>query len=470
MVSAPHLWAGFQEIVDSLEKHGVPRPSPSWMADVERFYLHPTALTWIGCVGRGGGKNLVGILCDLTELLFEDFGIPPGERHYHVHVSENTTEAKKTLRQMAQYLIMMAIPHTATADTIELSGELSDRGCKVLAARVGANSGFRSTGGTTQESAKWSGDDAANPAEEIVTSWAAQMVTHANARKRHFSTPMGREGFFYDALSRGEADGRQILTQGPTWKFNPSVSEETTKSLAPDPRVWRREYCGEPQAGAMSAFDADEIDAAIAHARPEGTPLQKHIIIDASSGRKDAFTYAVAGWVIPPRGAAWRPYLKVYLANEVSNEVAQKEGSDAVVGRIAAVARAHGVTTVHGDQREALFIRGAFDNQGLTFVQHDWTSKSKPAAVERVRTWLREGTLAIPDDPAKLRRELLSCEEKITPSGQFTFAARGNGHDDYAALLVTAAMAQLEGAFVAEEPDASCRIGKGNGRASMRAA
>lgn len=469
MPAAPHLWTGFQEIVDSLAKHGVPRPSPAWMREVERFYLHPTATTWIACVGRGGGKNLVGILCDLTEMLFEDFSVPPGELHYHVHVSENTTEAKKTLRQMAQYLTMLAVPHTATTDTIELLGELSDRGCKVLAARVGANSGFRSTGGTTQESAKWSDNDAANPAEEIVTSWAAQMVTHPNARRRHFSTPMGRDGFFFEALARGEA-ANQIVTQGPTWVFNPSISEEFTHTLAPDPRVWRREYKGEPQAGALSAFDADQIDAAIAHPRPEGTRMRRRIIIDASSGRKDAFTYAVVGWVLPPKDAPWRPYLQFYLADEVSNQVAITEGSGQVIHKIAAVAQANDVIQLHGDQRECLFIKGAFEDRGLSFTAHDWTSKSKPAAVERVRTWLRDGAIALPAEPAKLRRELLSFEEKLTPSGQFTFAARGNGHDDYVALLVTAAMAQFVGALVWEEPDAKLSIGPGNGRAHLRAA
>lgn len=446
------LWRGFSEIAAALAVHGVPRPSPAWLAEVERFYMHPTATTWIACVGRGGGKNLVGILCDLTELLFGDFDVPPGERHYHVHVSENRTEAEKTLRQMAQYLRMLGIDHEATVDTIDLGGELADRGEKVLAARIGANSGFRSTGGTTQESAKWSnGLDAANPAEEIVTSWSAQMVTHATARKRHFSTPMARDGFFFDALTRGET-GDQIVTVGPTWVFNPSVSEARTRVLAPNPRTWRREYMAEPQAGALSAFDADQIDAAIAHPRPDGLRLRRHLVIDASSGRKDAFTFAVAGWVTPAIGASWRPYIEIAVAGEVSNEIARSEGANAVITRIARVGREHNVLHVHGDQRDAPFISDAFAAHGMLFTQYDWTAKSKPEAVERVRTWLREGSIALPSEP-KMRSQLLAFEERIAPSGQFTFGARGSGHDDYPALLVTAAMASLEGDLVHEEPD-----------------
>lgn len=98
--NARRLLRGFEEIATSLTKHGVPHPSERWMVDVERFYTHATATAWIACVGRGGGKNLIGLLCDLTELLFGRFTIPAGERHYAVHVSENRTEAEKTLRQV----------------------------------------------------------------------------------------------------------------------------------------------------------------------------------------------------------------------------------------------------------------------------------------------------------------------------------------------------------------------------------
>jgi hypothetical protein len=49
----------------------------------------------------------------------------------------------------------------------------------------------------------------------------------------------------------------------------------------------------------------------------------------------------------------------------------------------------------------------------------------------------------------QLRDELLEFEERSTTTGAFTFGARGSGHDDYVALLLTAAMAdgqrQLQG-------------------------
>src|SRR5450432_913768 len=77
---------------------------------------------------------------------------------------------------------------------------------------------------------------------------------------------------------------------------------------------------------------------------------------------------------------------------------------------------------------------------------HDWTGQSKPLAVETVRRWLREGTLWLPTagKGESLKRELLQFEERLTPSGQFTFRGRGTMHDDYVALLLTAALADAD--------------------------
>lgn len=41
----------------------------------------------------------------------------------------------------------------------------------------------------------------------------------------------------------------------------------------------------------------------------------------------------------------------------------------------------------------------------------------------------------------RLRNELLGFEERISGSGGFTYGARGKNHDDYVALLITAAIA-----------------------------
>jgi hypothetical protein len=103
-----------------------------------------------------------------------------------------------------------------------------------------------------------------------------------------------------------------------------------------------------------------------------------------------------------------------------------------------------GVTHVIGDQRESFLLTSEFGRQGLRFTPLAWSNQNKIDAVERIRRWLREQTLVLaPHD--RLRSELLGFQERITPTGYLTYGARGSSHDDYAALVMTAAMAEAEG-------------------------
>jgi len=121
--------------------------------------------------------------------------------------------------------------------------------------------------------------------------------------------------------------------------------------------------------------------------------------------------------------------------------------ADAIVARVARLAVDRGVTSVHADQRESFALESLFSAANLDYHVHDWTSTSKPQAVERLRRWFADDRVALPTH-AKLKIELLAFEERVTPSGQFTFGARGSGHDDYVALLLTAVMASGDEADV----------------------
>jgi hypothetical protein len=113
---------------------------------------------------------------------------------------------------------------------------------------------------------------------------------------------------------------------------------------------------------------------------------------------------------------------------------------NAIVARVAQAMRDAGVRIVHGDQRESLMLQAEFARHSIEYRVHDWTASSKPPAVERVRRLLADSALVLPPHE-KMRRELLAFEERISASGSFTFGARGNKHDDYVALLITAMMA-----------------------------
>lgn len=463
--------------------HGL---TPWWQAQLGRWYASGTR-RFVGRVGRGGIKSTTAARVALVEVLFGEWPVPPGEVHYFAFVSASKAEAGQRLRQIAEMLRALGVAFDQAGDELIIP-ELR-RGVRVFAATVGAVSGFRCFGFCADELAKWtSADSAANPAPEVIASLRAMCVTHPGAREFLISSPLGLLDFHAQAFERGDNEN-QVTASAPTWIANPSITEEQTRDLEPDERIWAREYAAQPQAGAFAVFSPTSIERAFARSRT-GEHAERAIVIDASSGRKDTFAFAVVSWATPtsdlPHGTVIRshtvpstdwidglpyeasrtvesyftqgphgelvpyehqtlpPFLCFSVIDGFEGRFAEQVSSDDIVERIARTARQHGARHVHGDQRESYTLTSQFRRHGLRFWEHPWTATSKPDAVAHVRRLLTEGRIALPEHE-RLRRELHTFEERFTPSGSLTFGARGSGHDDYVALLITAAMADLGG-------------------------
>lgn len=224
--------------------------------------------------------------------------------------------------------------------------------------------------------------------------------------------------------------------------------------------------------GASSVFDFDAVQRAFrnpSRARDWGRPV---CIVDASSGKKDAWTFAICQWIDPmlkdedilfeevPGGMAMvvdsydRPvakpgasaarYLHFWKIDGFEGGFWEQVRADDIVARVSALCHRAGVRQVFGDQREAFALEADFRRCGLRFTEHPYTSGSKASAVERVRRWLRDGVVIFKEHD-RLRSELINFVEKPTPGGGFTFGARGSGHDDYCCLVLTAALADMAG-------------------------
>lgn len=428
-------FAQFEQLDAELEAVGFPPTTPWWRAQLRRLYEHPTARRLVARVGRGGIKSTTAVKFALAELLFGNWNVPLGERHFAVFVSVRQDEAGARLRQAEAMCRALGIPARLIGD--ELRFDDMPLAMKVLAASVASVSGPRAVCKVGDELAKWTNaDHSANPAPEVVASLRAMSVTHRGARELLVSSALSTRDYHFEQCALGDTRS-QIVAEAPTWEANPSITEAQTRELEPDERVWRREYAAIPQAGNSSAFDHDAVERAF---EPPVTPAERGhrvIVLDPSSGRKDAWTWGIAGWAYPKNGASW---LQFDLVDGIEGGFFRSVSSEAVVQRIARLAELEGIRQVHSDQREAYALESLFTREGLAFEVHDWTSASKPEAVEKLRRWLAEGRLALPQH-RKLRNELLAFEERITPSGAFTFGARGSGHDDYVALLLTAVMA-----------------------------
>ncbi|MEI9951627.1 MAG: hypothetical protein WDO74_22270 [Pseudomonadota bacterium] len=408
-----------------------------WKEQLARWYAHPTARTLVARVGRGGTKSHISVKVALNEVIHGDWFVPPGEQHFWAYVSTTKDEAAQRLNLIERFLIDLGLKYERNGDQITVQDE--PRGWRVFAATVASVSGFRCFGATGDELCKWkSADKMANPAGEVMASINAMTVTHPGARRLLVSSPLGMTDHHYKRFALGDT-ADQLTCEAPTWIANPSITEQQTHELEPDPRIWSREYAARPQAGALSVFEPEAIVRAFQWPSPMGDPPARVCVIDASSGRKDSWTWGVCGW----RDVGGR---KALVFDKIEGFVgtfwAQKSGEQ-IIQAIAEALKAQGIRRVFGDQRESFMIGAAFSRHYLTFQEMTWTAPSKERAVGTVRRWLADGMVYLPEHE-KLKDELLEFEERTTAAGGFTFAARGTGHDDFVALLLTAAMADAE--------------------------
>lgn len=433
MSPRPELFDALERVDKRLVSAGVPPLTPWWRDELRAFY-GADARVHAARVGRGGVKSTTAAKCLTVEVLFGDWQVPPGERHWAINISENVDEARARLGQIAQYLEILGVPFDSVGEQILLRD--MRLGFWTRAARIGATSGPRAVAWSIDEAAKLS-VDGVNPAEELAASLRAASVTHREARGRAYSSPFGMVGYHHTLVSAG-SDGHVFVSTAPTWVANPSLSEQDTRDLEPDARLWSREYAAVPQASQLAAFDTDAIERAM-RARSATTRGARVLVLDPSSGRSDAWTWALVGWDGDAAGA----FLRVDNIGAVEGRFWEQTSGDEIVAKLASLALEHQVGAAHGDQRESLMIRAAFARHGLKYVVHDWSNTAKVVAVERLRRWMKEGALAI-EEHDRMRRELLAFEEKITASGALTFGGRG-AHDDFVALLITAAIADSRG-------------------------
>ena len=442
----------------ALAATGFPPLSPWWRDVVTDFYLSDARQLVLRC-GRRAGKSSTLCRIAVLEGLYGEHDVPPGDVGIVGCVSVNRDESASRLRTIKAILDALGVPYRERDGSVELTRRRVV--FKSFAATLGGVVGGTWIAAICDEVARWrDADSNANPASEVLGSLRPTLATMPNARLFLSSSPLGTEDAHAKAFDAGNSDFQRVA-HAPTWLANPTLSEADCRKLEPDERIFQREYAAIPQAGSLACFDATAVARAFAHEAPDGEEGRRLLILDPSSGRKDAFSYAVACVVSPKRAAfgeepeTWRPYVRFLLVDGIEGNFWQRESSETLVDRLAIVAKEYGCESVHADQREAFALQGAFQSRRLPYFVHDWTAQSKPLAVERVRRRFAEGTIALPNHE-RLAHELATFEERFTASGALTFGARGSGHDDFVALLLTAALAE-EAGFLVAAPVATLR-------------
>ena len=432
------------EHLDALEgalvSAGFPAMSKWWRSTLAEFY-GTRRRQLVLRVGRRGGKSSTLCRVAVLEALYGDHKIPPGDVGVVGVVSVSKDEATQRLRTIKAILDVLRVPYTPTAESIALVG-------KPIVFKVFACTSAGVVGGTwicaiADEVARWrDADSGANPATEVLASLRPTMATQKSARLFLSSSPLGNLDAHAVAFDVGTSAFQQVAF-AETWVANPAITESETHGLEPDPRLHAREYGAVPQAGERSVFAPEDVARAFEpRLTRDHEVIARAVVIDASSGKKDRWTYCLVER-IRDCDRELTVFSKIGAFDAKDFRSGDLTGAKAVA-KIAAFAKANGVDTVHGDQRESMLMRDLFESNGVHFQEHVWTGPAKIDAVAKVARWFSDKTILI-GSHEPMRRELLTFEERITSSGSFAYGARGNDHDDFVALTITAALADIEG-------------------------
>jgi hypothetical protein len=416
-----------------------------WGSELQRFYAHPTALSLIERVGRGGAKSNTSVKVGVNEILNGKFDIPPGEVHYWAQVSESKGEAAERLRLYESFFRALGIEYQQHAGDSIIIPSLR-RGVRVFACTIGAVSGFRCIGYAADEAAKWENrDHSANPAQEVIVSIEAMTVTHPKARALVISSPWGVDDYHYELFERGDTDD-QLVGSAPTWVANPTVTREQCLIKAKgDEKILDREYGAIPGSTVTSAFDSLDLKQAFLTRLTPSDRGATAVAIDASSLRGDAFAWLV--------GEECKDGIRISLIDAVEGEALREHKMQDVVDRVVKCAREATARRVFGDQREAASLESMFGTAGLGFTAYNWNQSSKDEAFQLLRKMLREKRIEFCEHP-KLRQELRDVKARLVPSGVTVYATNGL---DYLSAVITLIHAILAGDFRESAPGGPTR-------------
>ncbi len=409
--------------------------SPWWRSRLRRWYATgKRRLT--ARVGRRGGKSSTLCRLAVTEALYGDHKVPPGDIGVVAIISARRPDALERLRTIKAILDALGTAYTERGDSIELRDKRVV--FTVFTASIAGVSGFTAIFVICDECAKWrDSDTGANPAAVVIGSVTPTLATMPNGRIVLSSSPMGLLDAHADAYSLGDTSF-QMVAHAASWEANPSITEASTRDLEPDEVVWQREYAAIPQAEAetsllMSSILDKNTRSGIGDLLPDDRHTYTATIDPATRG--NAWTLVVG--CLTDRGIR-----RIALVREWRGTKATPLVPGVVFNEIAALLRPYDLKHVHSDQFSEDTMRELARQHGLAYLVTPWTAAVKADAYDALKTLAQETKLDLPDDPT-VKTDLLGIRQKLTRTGiSYELATQGPRHSDYAPCIAMNLMFQ----------------------------
>jgi len=475
----------YRKVDAALVSKGHPATSGAWLDALTSFWLSGVLRMVVRKGRQVGASTIVCPRVIAATVLGGEFAQSKGSRGTVRLVSHRQKEASERLYNVERTFFDLGIKVSTKDDAIVIPNRpvLVQSFPSSVSAQRGGNDWLD----WEDEMPAWrDGDGAANPAEAIDAAIVPAGAMHPNRRIYSVGTPQGHLDFHAQLVAQGDTPSQRAYS-GPSWHWNPTLTEERCRELQPRPIVFDREFGAIPSDEGIAVYPIELIDAAMARTEPE-CPAFEHetvLAIDASRGG-DAWTYCFARYVLPDKLEAirklslvhprvtrrWTDQGQVVESYEVQTErgewvpvdaelarvkpllvileigtvpdAADAEGAAQYLGR-----RARGmgdwgrpVRRCFADQYEAGALSVLLRREGLDFREMTWTNTTKREATDRIEFHLRERTIVLPNHPV-LRRQLSEWSERTSKTGLIVYSGRGR-HDDFAQCLHTLAMGEVD--------------------------
>lgn len=460
------------------------RDKASWKAEAAATGLNRRQRRELWArVGRRGRKSFTMAFVAVFEALYggHERYLFPGEQGLIAVISKDVAGSNLVARFVELHAQSLGLSTNWTSvgnvRVLQIEGVVFGVAC--FACNAKAPRGWAVPVIILDEPAHWATDDAfVNSDDDVLAAIKPAMAQFPDGRLLAISSPLAKVGLHYETIERclDGSDGDVLSVEGPTWEWNPDISEDRTRELEKDDKIWSREYAARAQDSLSNAIPSEVIDAAQRYL-PDGLRMMTPVVcVDFSAGRGDACVWARVCWAhqdeIPefvserqyfpgvgyyfepvvdehgnptpnPQFEPRPPMLVVGPLDHQTGRFWDSIPSSSLVARIARDAKRWGATTVIGDQAQNYSLESLFAQHGLKFLSVAWSSQNKQAAAARLNRLLRDKQVLLPMPSESAAAALLDAEarayqERVLPSGALQYAAPANQHDDHvSAALMT---------------------------------
>ncbi|MBX3198247.1 MAG: hypothetical protein KF894_08890 [Labilithrix sp.] len=441
----------FRALDSALQAKGWVPTSPWWHRTIERFYRTGRRQLVLR-VGRRGGKSSTLCRLAVTEALYGEHVIPRGDTGVVAFISTRIEEAADRLKTICQMLDDLGVEYDPLPKGYGVQLRERPVAFRVFAASIAGVSGFTGIFVVADEVAKWKdAKTLANPAAEVLASVRPTLATQPNARIILSSSPLGRFDAHYDAYEAGEAaepgkEPFQAVAGAVSWVANPTLTEEGTKLLEPDPAKWQREYAIVPSDDVSeSIISKDEL---------ERVTRTGHTILEAQPGHEywAAMDPATSGnaWTLAVGCLRWSPVTfvdpetdlpvtelrlkrSVVLAREWRGLPGKPLRPKAILQDMRTTLLPYGVDTVYSDEWSFESLYDLAADVGLTLVQEPSHQNIKRERYRNLAIYVRAQQADLPP-LEQVRQDLLNVRRRITRTGEsIELATTPDGrHADFA--------------------------------------